>query len=167
MKATWGLVIGILGALVALTIALASLVDDPPTWMLVTLPVVGALITIAKILWDYLHTRANEAEKARRQLAPVKDALVGHFESKARGGEERGPEGWFFTGREEAIRHLAGWLLNGQDYTTRVLTGDPGSGKSAVLGRLVTLSDPQRRQAILDSDPKLAEDLRFGEVSSM
>jgi WD40 repeat protein len=51
--------------------------------------------------------------------------------------------GWYFTGRRAVITELAGWLADpAADTRLRVLTGDPGSGKSAVLSRLVALADP-------------------------
>jgi hypothetical protein len=37
----------------------------------------------------------------------------------------------------------------------RVVTGTPGSGKSAVLGRLVLLADPVQREAAVRADPDL------------
>ena len=69
----------------------------------------------------------------------VSDAsdLSSHFEPRGRGVEHVHDPGSYFTGRERALRaartHLAG---DGQGRTLLV-TADPGSGKSAVLGRLV------------------------------
>jgi len=69
--------------------------------------------------------------------------LAEHWEPKARGVEVAAQAGWYFTGRDAALAELAGWLAApAADTQLRVLTGDPGSGKSAVLGRLVTLADP-------------------------
>lgn len=55
--------------------------------------------------------------------------------------------GSYFTGRVRVLTELAGWLggTGGADARARVVTGGPGSGKSAVLGRLVWLADPGRR----------------------
>jgi hypothetical protein len=62
--------------------------------------------------------------------------------------------GWYFTGREQVLAELAGWLATpGADGQVRVITGDPGSGKSAVLARLVTLSDPRYRPRVPGLDP--------------
>ena len=69
--------------------------------------------------------------------------LAEYWGPKARGVEVAAQAGWYFTGRQAALTELAGWLADpSADSRLRVLTGDPGSGKSAVLGRLVTLADP-------------------------
>jgi GTPase SAR1 family protein len=39
------------------------------------------------------------------------------------------------------LRDLTAWLSDGEDLRTIVVTGDPGSGKSAVIGRLCLFSD--------------------------
>ncbi len=73
----------------------------------------------------------------RRQAAE----LTEYWEPKARGVQVAAQAGWYFTGRQAALAALAGWLADpAADIRLRVLTGDPGSGKSAVLGRLVTLA---------------------------
>jgi WD40 repeat protein len=47
---------------------------------------------------------------------------------------------WFFAGRHRVLSELAAWLTrNSGDARMRAITGDPGSGKSAVLARLVLL----------------------------
>ena len=69
--------------------------------------------------------------------------LAEYWGPKARGVEVAAQVGWYFTGRQAALAELAGWLADpSADSRLWVLTGDPGSGKSAVLGRLVTLADP-------------------------
>ena len=68
--------------------------------------------------------------------------LAGYWGPKARGVEVTAQAGWYFTGRQAALAKLSGWLADpAADTRLRVLTGDPGSGKSAVLGRLITLTD--------------------------
>src|SRR5262249_38746338 len=49
--------------------------------------------------------------------------------------------GWYFTGRFGLLQELVRWLETSSGGLL-VLTGPPGSGKSAAIGRLVTLSDP-------------------------
>jgi hypothetical protein len=72
--------------------------------------------------------------ETRRRLLQVPEALV-----LAARGIEVGEGGWYFTGRTRLLTDLATWLREGSGLV--VLTGHPGSGKSAVLGRVVTLSD--------------------------
>jgi WD40 repeat protein len=68
--------------------------------------------------------------------------LAEYWGPKARGVEVAAQAGWYFTGRQTALTELARWIADpAEDARLRVLTGDPGSGKSAVLGRLVTLAD--------------------------
>ncbi|MGA4867203.1 helix-turn-helix domain-containing protein [Streptomyces lavendulocolor] len=75
--------------------------------------------------------------------------FVTHWDPVSRGISVVSAEaGWYFTGRSEILRNLVEWMT--EPSPTResglVVTGDPGSGKSAVLGRLVTLSDAEYRR---------------------
>jgi hypothetical protein len=80
--------------------------------------------------------------------------LAGHWSPKARGVERDAKRGWYFTGRRQVLEELAGWLAGGPaDGRVRVVTAGPGSGKSAVLARLVTLSDSLYRERVPDLDP--------------
>ena len=74
-------------------------------------------------------------------------ALAAHWDPRSRGVEHAARGGWFFTGRRQALSQLVGWLTAPPlaSDNVRVITGGPGSGKSAVLARLVTLSDPRYR----------------------
>ena len=74
-------------------------------------------------------------------------ALTEHWDPRGRGVERAARPGWFFTGRRRALSHLVAWLTAAPDTAdnVRVVTGGPGSGKSAVLARLVTMSDPRYR----------------------
>jgi WD40 repeat protein len=81
--------------------------------------------------------------------------LRDHFLPRARGmlppapGEDVPAElGWRFVGREAALRDLVGWLKNKDDLSARLVTGGPGSGKSAVIARLVVLSDHGWRRTV-------------------
>lgn len=67
----------------------------------------------------------------------------GHFEARGRGVEHASDRGDYFTGRTAALAALAKWLSTDRhDRKARVITGDPGSGKSALLGRFLILADP-------------------------
>lgn len=78
-----------------------------------------------------------------------------HFLLKASGADAI-DLGWFFTGRQEISEQLIRWLGSGVGLVA--LTGSPGAGKSAVLGRLAVLSDQDAQAAcralgMLDVDP--------------
>jgi WD40 repeat protein/NAD(P)-dependent dehydrogenase (short-subunit alcohol dehydrogenase family) len=81
-------------------------------------------------------------EEARRMWFLRPDVET-HFLPKAR-GLEPGEDGWFFCGRREVAREIVDWL-HGRGRAGAenlfVLSGQGGTGKSALIGRLVTLSD--------------------------
>ena len=82
--------------------------------------------------------------------------LAEHWRPKARGVEVATQAGWYFTGRQAALAELADWLASpAADTRLRLVTGDPGSGKSAILGRLVTLAStgPAPRPPGSKTDP--------------
>ncbi|MFC1401817.1 MULTISPECIES: ATP-binding protein [Streptacidiphilus] len=89
------------------------------------------------------HYRANaqvRLERERRDLAVAKEDLVaGYWDPRARGVGRGSDPGWLFTGRYDLMRHLIAAIRGPAE--TVLVTGCAGSGKSAVLARLVTLSD--------------------------
>jgi hypothetical protein len=62
-----------------------------------------------------------------------------HFVRKAASAGDNGL-GWFFIGRRAAAQRTVDWLRDAQDGIL-VVTGAPGSGKSAFLGRMAVLAD--------------------------
>ena len=57
--------------------------------------------------------------------------------------------GWWFTGRHQALTEIADWLrVPDPARPGLVVTGGPGSGKTAVLGLVSTLADPERRRSV-------------------
>ncbi|HEU5356383.1 MAG TPA: AAA family ATPase, partial [Actinocrinis sp.] len=84
-----------------------------------------------------------------------------HFLLKFRGIDVLTDQGWFFTGRQYTWERLREWIA-GPGSGIFVLTGYPGSGKSALLGRLAVLSDPQLRAAAAEAgalEPQVLADL--------
>ncbi len=77
-----------------------------------------------------------------------REDLLSHWGPRSRGVEVEGDKGWFFTGRRQALRELVSWLAGEHDGRMRIVTGGPGSGKSALLSRLVTLSDAEYRRGL-------------------
>jgi hypothetical protein len=69
-----------------------------------------------------------------------------HFLQMA-AGADLGDVGWFFSGRVEVSREVVTWLRYHQRGLV-VVTGAPGSGKSAFLGRLAILADRGSQGAI-------------------
>lgn len=62
-----------------------------------------------------------------------------HFVDKAQSAEA-GDLAWHFAGRHPEMRRLTAWLRD-QPGGLLVVTGEPGAGKSALLGEVVTLAD--------------------------
>ncbi len=122
-----------LGAVVG--IAVAADATDPAAGVAAMIPV-GRLAACWPPLADLLPSRLT-----------ADPALAAHWDPRGRGVERAARPGWFFTGRRQALSQLVGWLTAPPTATdnVRVVTGGPGSGKSAVLARLVTLSDPRYR----------------------
>jgi len=104
------------------------------------------------------------------------------WDTVARGVESSRRPGWFFTGRTEAIQDLTEWLAAPLNpvHNVGIVTamaeglgegkgGGPGSGKSAVLGRLVTMSDRRyrskmREQGVLISPDDPINGLQIGSI---
>jgi WD40 repeat protein len=89
----------------------------------------------------------------------LREADAEHFRSRAWGfpaGAEGRPR-CLFTGRADIVSGLSAWLAGSpgeQDYL-RVLTGSPGSGKSAVLGAVVCSAHPALRRAMPEVSQRL------------
>jgi WD domain, G-beta repeat len=156
----------LLGVLAVVLGAATSIVDKQESlrWLSVPLIVAGALVSVPAALlaspWWHQRQEARHrhaevaAERARQRIRDRRD----HFEPRGRGVLPfAGRRGWYFTGRHRVLQELAGWLAaaSGSQPLVRVVTGGPGSGKSAVLGRLVLLADPTRREAAMGNDPDL------------
>jgi WD40 repeat protein len=76
-----------------------------------------------------------------------------HWKPRARGVTVDSEPGHRFRGRTAALRAVVGWL--GREVPARkalVVTGSPGVGKSAVLGRIVVTADPDFRAALPADD---------------
>jgi len=97
----------------------------------------------------YIHPATDLEEHARLRARARDSDLALHWEPRARGVEVESQEGWHFTGRVEAMRELVEFLRDGEGM--KVVTGTPGAGKSAVLGRLVMLALPEVRQRMPSS----------------
>jgi WD40 repeat protein len=91
----------------------------------------------------------SAADERRSRLAGER-AMKEHWDPRGRGVEQAARPGWFFTGRAQALSQLVAWLTAAPDPAdnVRVVTGGPGSGKSAVLARLITMSNPRYRAGV-------------------
>ncbi len=92
------------------------------------------------------HQSSRLAENAYRAIARTSD-LESHFFPKALGIDNL-ESGWHFAGRIEATRSILAWMarsFNRPEDRLYVLAAEGGTGKSALLGRLIALTDVKYR----------------------
>ncbi|WP_406434051.1 caspase family protein [Streptomyces sp. NBC_00631] len=88
------------------------------------------------------------AVRSRERESREQD-MRGFFLPRARGTDVPTEEVWDFTGRHTALGDLTTWLdPRRTEERLCVVTGDPGSGKSSLLGMAAVLTDPQRAAAV-------------------
>jgi len=76
-----------------------------------------------------------------------------HWRPRARGVSVVSERGHRFRGRRTALTEIVAWLDRPvPDRKVLVVTGSPGVGKSAVLGRVVTTADAEMRAALSVDD---------------
>ena len=102
------------------------------------------------LAWDFVHNPRYEPD--------LPDQPVEHLLQAARGGV--GEES-YFTGRERALGEIVKWVRRSEPGLF-VITGPPGCGKSAVAGRIVSLSASAERARLLAEAP-IPETLDPGE----
>ncbi|MFF8683179.1 AAA family ATPase [Streptomyces sp. NPDC015237] len=78
-------------------------------------------------------------EASRQPVSLPASALEEHWHSRASGRTAEDDAGWYFSGRQSLMAALVEFVHRGEGVL--VVTGAAGSGKSALLARLVTLSD--------------------------
>ncbi|GAA3240243.1 hypothetical protein GCM10010532_080580 [Dactylosporangium siamense] len=98
----------------------------------------------------YTDPRVQARPRVDTALAPFLDDLddtldPAHFVERAAGHEGRLDLGCF-QGRRRELRLLSAWFDGHDDVRTRVITGSPGVGKSALLGVLVCAAHPVLRR---------------------
>lgn len=87
----------------------------------------------------------NPNHEARRLGGLIGDEeFRTHFDPASR-GVRPSEGGSYFTGRRDELAQIVEWLHGPADSSVLVITGQPGSGKSALLSRVVVLSDPAHR----------------------
>lgn len=97
------------------------------------------------------------------RYSPAGEFLVAHLLAASRGADP-GEEAWYFSGRRDTLRQLVN-RLGRQQAGFVIVTGPAGSGKSAILGRIAALSDPDERERILRNAPPDQTDTDPGERS--
>jgi WD40 repeat protein len=108
---------------------------------------------------------AGEIALDRRGWSLARDPKgARHWQPRARGVSNDGEQGWRFQGRAAALTRIVSWLRQPQPgRQVLVVTGSPGAGKSAVLGRVVTTADARIRASLPPGDTTVLADV--GSVS--
>jgi WD40 repeat protein len=88
------------------------------------------------------------AQLDAEQRAARKAELEAHVLPRAQGLDSPAENLWLFTGRHAALHDLCAWIGGRDAGPAMVVTGDPGSGKSAVLARLTVLADKNLRRRV-------------------
>jgi len=86
-----------------------------------------------------------------RYIPGTPERIVEHLLLAAR-GLDPGEEGFYFTGRVTQLNRIISWMQTGKPGIF-VVTGPAGSGKSAIVGRVVSLSNPEERSRLLARAP--------------
>jgi hypothetical protein len=96
-------------------------------------------------------------ERVRRQVS-TSTAELDYWLGRASGRVDDSDNNWYFSGRVHLNRTISSFL--GEGTGTLVVTGGAGTGKSAVIARAVTLSDPLLRSRLREGlqDPALKAD---------
>ncbi|WP_371551888.1 hypothetical protein OG266_40265 [Streptomyces sp. NBC_00554] len=158
----WSLTVRLLshllpGVAIAIGAVLGLVSSDRVTPVMVVLTALAVVSGIAvPPIVDRLRERAARqtehqlllAQRQEGAAAERAEQLRSHFRPRGRGVLPSSlREGSYFAGRVQVLSELTAWInTEGTDTTrSRVVTGAPGSGKSAVLGRLVSLADAQLR----------------------
>jgi WD40 repeat protein len=84
--------------------------------------------------------REQVVEASRQPVSLSASTLEQYWLARASGRTDDDDPGWYFSGRQTLMQTLVEFVHAGAGVL--VVTGAAGSGKSALLARLVTLSDP-------------------------
>ncbi|MGI5479278.1 trypsin-like peptidase domain-containing protein [Streptomyces lavendofoliae] len=105
-------------------------------------------------LTDWTAEAAGESALSSWGWSLDEDVEAGrHWRPRARGVSSDVERGFRFRGRRAALEAVCDWLSGGQSRRrVMVVTGSPGVGKSAVLGRIVTTADPGIAAALPPED---------------
>ncbi|MFF1809385.1 trypsin-like peptidase domain-containing protein [Streptomyces sp. NPDC058251] len=146
----WAIEVGFSGAPVfdhsrEAVVGLVVMRDDPRTRTGHMLPM------------SYLRTLWPEVRRNCGWRLDLDTSYRTHWRPRARGSEIDSDTGeWFFTGRTEARRVIGAWLEERElaEYPILLVTGGPGSGKSALLAHSLVSADPLLAPTVPTDGPR-------------
>ncbi|MFJ2236097.1 caspase family protein [Streptomyces sp. NPDC087859] len=114
---------------------------------------IPAFLPNPRYIPDAAGLKLEEIDRIVAVAAREKDAreqdMRGFFLPRARGTDMATEGVWDFTGRHVALGDITTWLdPRRAEERLCVVTGDPGSGKSSVLGMVAVLTHPERAAAV-------------------
>ncbi len=89
---------------------------------------------------NFIDTANSAILASDAQRAIVDRDFREHWGPRSRGVEFDRQTGSYFSGRTKVLRRLFAFLSDAKDSGPLVVTGKPGAGKSAILGRVVALA---------------------------
>ncbi|GAA1874107.1 AAA family ATPase [Myceligenerans crystallogenes] len=124
--------------------------DTAPGWLRLVALLVGVVVgyVVDRVVGLWIDARWGAASSSVDTTRGVKE----FFDPRSRGRMNAAQSGHWFQGRRVALKEINGWLTSGDASRLLVVTGDPGSGKSAILGRVITTSHPAWRRKLPRSD---------------
>ncbi|GAA3817368.1 caspase family protein [Streptomyces phyllanthi] len=131
--------------------------DKRPDFQHIGLEIIGLTGEIPPFLPNAKHSkRLSHTDMALQQAAEWEEQdqrrdveFRTRLLRRAMGHSDQNRVGWWFSGRHRALRDITDWLGElPEERRALVVTGDPGSGKTAVLGLLTAVSDPEYRRTV-------------------
>jgi hypothetical protein len=110
----------------------AGLLEQPSLWVSVGLALSAAVVEV------FAPRSAGSTVMSQEP-----DNLISA--ARGRGAWSPGERGYWFQGRVVALEEINAWLVSPRAQNMLIVTGEAGSGKSAILGRVWTTADRQLR----------------------
>jgi len=140
-------------------------------------PAINVRLKAHKVLFSNITSPSVEPEffpnpfyvpgiPANLTVKEIKSAIEGNellefWDPKSRGLDQEFQSGWYFTGREKILGELSDWLNDDKNMYPHIITGRAGSGKSAILSRIVTISDKEYFEKLPFEEKRKAEKYYF------
>jgi WD40 repeat protein len=139
----WLAIVGALAGVVAAVAALGDKIGAPNGARIALAGVALVLAVLVAVL------SVREGTKEHRALQQRRRSWLDRLMRKAAGRQLAEEMGDYFSGRVRVLREIVAWLEDPAPKSALlVVCGHPGSGKSAVVGRVVAAADPSRRSEI-------------------
>lgn len=116
-------------------------------------PIADDIVALVRRIRLPTNISVDAREELARAISDLPIDVQRHFITKAHGGLGSfehvvlNEQSWYFEGRQESTQRVVSWLQEHRSGML-VITGPPGSGKSAFLGNLIVHANPALRTAL-------------------